>query len=295
MSGASARPIRVSYVAVTRNRRTFVERALHAWKAIKGPQDELVVVDGASVDGTFEMLRDAEPGLIDCLVHETDRSEAHALNRGMLRARGSLIKPISDDDEYFPEGLEKAYSVMLSRPEIEILNTGGENVFVNASGEDELHSFQSAPAGWSPFWRLNLCGVGLVIRREALAVIGLIDPRHKLADHSLNIQAHLRGARIRFLQVKTYRHRSHEESLSVTIQPRIECEYSRMYRDLGVPPSFRLVRGFQTLTLGGWSLPFLLQSAIHPGFALRKVGHKLLPSLVGRPVPIEPVWDERLY
>src|SRR4051812_8278690 len=93
--------IRISYIVATRNRAAFVRAALPMWESLKEPQDELIVIDGDSTDGTYEILRDAKPGLIDCLVHEKDRSEAHAFIKGFLRARGKLIKGLTDDDIFY--------------------------------------------------------------------------------------------------------------------------------------------------------------------------------------------------
>ena len=50
-------------------------------------------------DGSYEILRDAPPGLIHCDIHEPDRSSA--FNKGFLQAGGTLIKPLTDDDVFF--------------------------------------------------------------------------------------------------------------------------------------------------------------------------------------------------
>ena len=112
----------------------MVQKALPMWREIKGTNDELIVVDGNSDDGTYEVLKEEDGKLIDILIHEPDQSEAHAYNKGFVRARGFIIKLITDDDIFYSEALETAYTTMIENSKIDILITGGERIIVNQDG-----------------------------------------------------------------------------------------------------------------------------------------------------------------
>lgn len=276
--------VRVSYVATTRNRKEAISKALAHWRDLKSENDELIVVDGNSTDGTYDLLCTAECGLIDCLIHEPDLSEAHAFNKGFLAARGTLIKTLTDDDHFYKDGLEKAYQVMLSHPEIDMLNTGGECGFCTPHNGFNLESYQYArTASHNPYWRLQI-GVGLVVRRESLALIGLIDPTHFYADTSWIIQAMHRGANVRFLQVKAFRYQGHPGSGSQKKFNR-RRERQRMLRGFGVPLTYRLL---------GIHRP--LSYVLKPTVVLRGLVGRVFRSrgTIGMDSS-EPVWDGQIY
>lgn len=280
--------IRVSYIAATRNRRLLVAEALPRWRELKDPQDELIVVDGASTDGTYELLRDAEPGLIDELIHEPDRCESHAFNKGFLLARGLLIKPLTDDDVFYREGLEKAYQVMLAHPQIDILNTGGEHRHGDGNGRDEVTSYQRIASDRDSYWHVRQCGVGMIIRRTSLALIGLLDTRHFFADTSLLLQAHQRGAHISFLQVKTYQYRCHADSGIRKVACRRHRMARRMFADYGLPAACWLPSLYPRL----WKC---LRGVREPKWGARNLLQTVRNYCIGRPQPCEPVWDGQLY
>ncbi|MBM4358466.1 MAG: glycosyltransferase [Deltaproteobacteria bacterium] len=284
--------IRVSYIAVTRNRAKFIERALENWRALKRPGDELVVVDGASTDGTYEILARHEGSLIDTLIHEADRGEAHAFNKGFLTARGELIKLLTDDDVFYGEALELAYRAMAEHPEIDVLNTGGENVAVAEDGTTRPNGFQFAPQCAppplprdvpNPYWRLQ-CGLGLVIRRRSLALTGLFDVRHRWVDTSFLLQAMQAGANVKFIQVKGFRHEWHPGSASAVHRDKSRRELATMLRERSAPLTYRLFGVYDPL----WYLA-------HPSKGASRVLRALSARVAPPPPSTEPEWNGEIY
>jgi glycosyltransferase involved in cell wall biosynthesis len=73
------------------------------------PDVEHIVVDGASTDGTVEVLRDyaARPGWEHLRwVSEPDRGQTDALNKGFRKATGSIVGWLNSDDRYQPGSFE---------------------------------------------------------------------------------------------------------------------------------------------------------------------------------------------
>jgi glycosyltransferase involved in cell wall biosynthesis len=265
--------IRTSYVVTTRNRFKHIQKALPLWKQLKGPQDELIVVDGGSTDGSYELLRDAEPGLVDCLIHEPDRSEAHATNKGFLAARGRYLKGISDDDVYFRDALEQAYAAMDANPDIDLMMTGGESIDqIDDPGNLRPFFYAWFPDSWPMNQRyefVTMNGQGMVLRRSMLSVVGLYDPRHLHADTSFLTQATVRGARMAYIRVKGYSHRVGRHSNSL-----MNVRKKYIYKAHG----FNGLSRWRYLTRPGEALQWLAKRA----------------GLV-KPAPLEePAWDGRI-
>ena len=81
--------INMSYIYVTKNKFAFVQITLQELIKNKKNDDEIIVVDGNSNDGTVFYLQELKKsGLIDVLISEDDINEAHAWNKGILLAKG---------------------------------------------------------------------------------------------------------------------------------------------------------------------------------------------------------------
>lgn len=109
----------ISVVVATRNRAASLERMLAElfWGGLEGV--EVVVVDGASTDGTIELLRSY--GARIRWISEPDRGEYDALNKGIGMARGSVVKWMSDDDALLPGVCGCAREYFEAHPEVDIL------------------------------------------------------------------------------------------------------------------------------------------------------------------------------
>ena len=78
---------------------------------------ELVIVDGASDDGTVELIR-SKKGPIKW-ISEKDKGIYDAWNKGIKNAKGEWIMFVGADDELLPNALGNYLSVINETPEIE--------------------------------------------------------------------------------------------------------------------------------------------------------------------------------
>ena len=108
----------------------------------------------------------------------------------------------------------------------------------------------------------------MLIRKSSVKKLGLIKPDHYLADTSYLIQAHLRGANIRFLRVKGFLHLFHSWS-AYSQGNRIKNEYRKIMHDFKLDPKGKLLRAIQ-----------------NPKKVINKIISKFRMH--------EPVWDGRL-
>jgi len=101
--GGSSWP-RISIVTPSYNRRSFIEESLRSVLLQGYPDLELVVVDGASEDGTLGILERYRPWLAEC-VSEPDRGWRDAVNKGLARCTGRIATFFASDDVYLPAAL----------------------------------------------------------------------------------------------------------------------------------------------------------------------------------------------
>lgn len=83
------------------------------------PRKEIIVCDGASTDGTLDLLRSYGNQVL--WVSEPDCGEFDARNKGLRMASGQIIRYMSDDDVPVPGGLAYSARYLTVNPEVDIL------------------------------------------------------------------------------------------------------------------------------------------------------------------------------
>ncbi|MDJ0869511.1 MAG: glycosyltransferase family 2 protein [Myxococcota bacterium] len=101
--------LELSVITPVRDGIAHVERCLRAVHAQGCASVEHIVVDGASRDGTIEVVRgfaEAHPHVR--WISEPDRGQSDAMNKGIALARAPVIGFLNVDDDYAPGTLQRA-------------------------------------------------------------------------------------------------------------------------------------------------------------------------------------------
>ena len=192
----------ISVVVPCFNKVDYVEQALSSILEQENVKAELILVDGGSTDGSFARAENVLAGELAekrnregwriVLIHESDKGQSHAINKGLLESSGEIVCWLNADDFYYPGALERVVQEFGRRPEFGMLY--GALDFVAADGkvikgrpsrawnrEQLLDSYCYIPQP-STFWR-----------RALIANAGLIDTSLHLAmdyDYWLRLSKH---------------------------------------------------------------------------------------------------------
>ena len=214
MSTAQEKKPRITYLLATFNREKFLRPLFANLREFITPEDELIVIDGASTDGSLDIIRE-NMDLIDVLISEPDIGEAHAFNKGFLIARGEVLKFLTDDDYFYPERMKQAAAYILAHPEIDALICRGEFY----SGHGHIHPEKGFPidvpynSSFKYVYRYRaLSGIGMFFRRRTLAVVGLLDVKWRAVDYAFINRYFVHKLDIRYYDLKIYRHTQHADS-----------------------------------------------------------------------------------
>lgn len=208
--------IRVSYLITTRNRAEYLQRTLDNVREFITPEDELIVIDGGSTDDTVKIL-ERNRDVVTFYLSEPDRGEAHAFNKGLFRARGRYIKPITDDDFFDPAAMRLLVAAMEAHPEIDALIAGGEK-WALVDGKAEFHDYYRMPLGVRAgsvegFWCFHI-GLALIMRREVVELCGGVSISSISVDGDLASRIIRCGLNYRYLDVNLFRWHNHPHSVS---------------------------------------------------------------------------------
>lgn len=108
---------RISLVTPVRNSGKYIEQTIASVLAQEYPNLEYIVVDGASTDGTLEIIRKYE-GHLNFWISEPDRGMYDALNKGFARSTGEIMGWISATDKLHPGGLKVVGEVFRAFPDV---------------------------------------------------------------------------------------------------------------------------------------------------------------------------------
>lgn len=119
----------ISVIITTCNRREKLRRAINSVLTQTFTPIEIIVVDNASTDKTFEMIKDIQADRLQYIRHQQNLGGPAARNSGIRAARAKFIAFLDDDDQWMPTKLEKQYQKMNEGPSSIGLVYAGAEVF----------------------------------------------------------------------------------------------------------------------------------------------------------------------
>jgi len=323
-------PVRVSYIISTRNRAQYLSKVLDNVREFITPEDELLIMDGASTDDTAEVVK-ANSDIVTLFRSEPDLGEAHGFNKGFLASRGRFIKPLTDDDYIYPDAMRRAVSVLDGHPEIDALLCGGEE-FDNVdriTQEARLRRKACVPdrertaPGSCRLLTVFECGVGLVLTRRVLSIVGLFDTSFRAIDTEYMYRLVQSNVDFRVLNTKLYRHFYHDHSTMHRHASDMRRDWQRICLRTGRwsysgPEAVAGVFGLSDLPQGSALarlicnaerlrssrlrrllslLDVLVEGGLRVGHAARNLRSLLVPShgSLDSPQREDATWDEELY
>jgi glycosyltransferase involved in cell wall biosynthesis len=210
----------ISIITATLNRREMLKRAIESVVSQGLGGIEHIVIDGASTDGTLEMLKQY-PHLK--VISERDENLYDAWNKGLAKASGAFVCILNSDDEMPPGSLDEIRSLALENPAadmicgpVEIVQTGMDNVQTRTVIDDpRLVSLRE---------RDIYCGVpltnGRMINRQFQRRVGQFDTRYPVvSDRQFLLRALAGKAGIVTTGKVLYRYHAHSDSLTFNDRP----------------------------------------------------------------------------
>ncbi|MBC8152270.1 MAG: glycosyltransferase [Bacteroidetes bacterium] len=123
---------KVTVITPSYNQGQFIEATILSVLNQTYPNIEYIVVDGGSTDQTMRIV-DTYRDRIDTVIHEKDRGQSDAINKGFRLATGKLVGWINSDDLLYPDCIERIMGLHRQHPDGAVYY-GAQNDWINAQG-----------------------------------------------------------------------------------------------------------------------------------------------------------------
>ena len=179
----------ISIITITYNAEQWLERTMQSVLAQTCKDYEYIIVDGASKDGTVDIIKRLEPLFEGRLSwkSEPDKGLYDAMNKGIARAHGDFLWFMNAGDEIFsPDALARIVAAVDEQTDI----IYGKACIVNAEGIKVSEHHKPTPPNLQRKHFLN----GLVVSHQAIlvrrSIVGMYDTKYRIsADYDWTIRA----------------------------------------------------------------------------------------------------------
>ena len=299
----------VSIVTPSYNQARFLEATLRSVLEQDYPRIEYLVVDGASSDGSIEIIRRYADRLT-WWVSEKDSGQSEAINKGFHRANGEFVGWLNSDDIYLPGAVSSAIQFFQAHSEAGLVY--GDARAIDADGKP-LNLMRARQYSLTDLMAFNIiCQPAAFMRRSVLEEAGYLNPAYQLLMDNLLWMCMALKAPIVYTPQTWAAARYHDQAKNRTRGAAYGQEARRLIGDLKSRPEFsdvfqkdekRILAGAERfdgfyLTDAGQPRQALLSYGrafrLNPGVAARDWKHILLAFLSLLGLKKARLWYDRL-
>lgn len=216
--------MKFSIITACFNAERTIEQTIKSVIEQDHPDIEYIIVDGASTDGTMDVVRRYE-GRIAKIISESDSGIYDAFNKGVRAASGDVIGIVNADDFYSPLCLTHVASACEESPDADVYY--GKIVVVDEAAREWKIYPIGTPKGL--YGDMSISHPAVFVRRSAYERYGVFDDTFKIAgDWDLMLRMFEMGAR--FQPVDHVLTAFRTGGVSSEITPRHVAERKRIYR-----------------------------------------------------------------
>jgi glycosyltransferase involved in cell wall biosynthesis len=184
------------------------------------PDEEVVVVDAKSTDGTQQYLSQLlADGKIHQYLSEPDRNQAHGWNKAILLARGTVIKKIIDDDVFCYDAIRQCKAYMLQNNDVDVVISN--DLASSLRSPDKIDKLSRLPqfTGWNngAVKSFTFGDVHMLVRRSSLAYIGLYNTSFTMMDWEYSLRISYNKANIAYYTGYNALNVAHEQTITSAV------------------------------------------------------------------------------
>jgi glycosyltransferase involved in cell wall biosynthesis len=186
----------LSIITINRNNATGLEKTMRSVASQIGVDFEYVVIDGASTDGSVEIIRSFESSLGERLkwISEPDKGIYNAMNKGIGKASGEYLQFLNSGDSLVSDDISMRMTDALKSKECPPILYGNMLKDMPAGKTMRDRSFAGREISFLGFYTGSLNHSSAYIRRSLFNRYGMYDEDFKIvSDWKWFLQAIILG------------------------------------------------------------------------------------------------------
>jgi glycosyltransferase involved in cell wall biosynthesis len=224
----TSRPL-LTIVIPSFNQREFIQQCLAEPLRLRPRGVEVIVMDGASTDGTAELLQESLRN-DHCWRSEKDRGQAHAINKGFHLALGEWIAFQNSDDFYLPGKLELILNILKENPTSDVVIGGMASVDVTGKPFRVTSPKPILFVCLSQFNFIN--NQSFFVRREFLQKVGFLDEKlHFCLDYDWFVRILRARPRVTYVRTIIGAQRYHDNTKTNSRKDLHDSEFAVLTRN----------------------------------------------------------------
>jgi glycosyltransferase involved in cell wall biosynthesis len=218
----------VSVITPSMNQGEFIEQTIRSVLDQDVEEVEYFVADGGSDDQTVEILQRYDDQLR--WISESDRGQAHAVNKGIAATSGDILGWLNSDDEYAPGALAAVREAFEADAAADVVY--GRANHIDADG-DVAGAYPVEPVSLPRLRETcTLCQPAVFFHRSVVERFGPLDEELQFCmDYEYWLRLVEGGARFRFVDRVLACQRVHESTKTLARRSEAYRETCRMLRD----------------------------------------------------------------
>lgn len=243
-TGTAEAPL-ISVITVVFNGEAFLERTIKSVLGQDYPNVEYIVVDGASSDGTLDIIKNYEDRL-DLWVSEPDKGIYDAMNKGLELCNGELIGMINADDHYAPGVFRAMANASIQYPEKNIFH--GDITIDYGDGQLKVKKARQ-PGFLLKYWEMVLNHPSFFVRWKVYNNNHFDTELRVCSDHKWTLGAYLNDpAQFHYLEKTIAFFSAGGASMSIPLG-KVLKEGNKVSKDLGMSWCERKLATFVKMAL----------------------------------------------
>jgi GT2 family glycosyltransferase len=208
----------ISILVPSYNPGKFLPLAINSALDQIGSDDEILVQDAVSTDGTVDYLRDLaalEPRVKP--VVGKDRGQSDALNLALKRAKNPWVLWLNADDVVLPSALDALRAAVRSDPDVDLVIGASQ---IHRVGGSVVDTFDGRPlnVGWMVKHGCAAFSGSILMRADFVRQVGGLEPElHTVMDLSLQLRMAEVGPRETIISAPIGALRFHDTSKTATV------------------------------------------------------------------------------
>lgn len=175
--------MKVSVITACYNRKKSIRDSIESVLSQSYPNIEYIVVDGASRDGSVEIIR-SYSDKITTFISEPDKGMYEAINKGIRLATGDIVGLMHSDDTFYDSGVLSKIAKAFEQNQTDIVY--GNGIYVDENNPKKVvrdwisgdYTKKKMKHGWLPLHPT------VYVRREVFEKVGLYDESYRIAADS---------------------------------------------------------------------------------------------------------------